>query len=146
MSRSGYPCSAGWIVLGIGFGLAAGCATEPPPTYHGEVRPILVDRCVGCHTEGSIAPFPLDTYAHAASRADALVRATSERRMPPWLIPNDGSCQTYDNANWLTPEELEAESRPLGLLEVLGSGSLFGASLFGALAQSVLLESGAGEP
>ena len=53
-------------------------------TYHRDIAPLLAANCVECHRDGSVAPFPLDTYVDAARRANMLAFATQERIMPPW--------------------------------------------------------------
>lgn len=54
------------------------------PTYHGEVRGILENRCTGCHRAGEIGPMPLGTYAEVRPWAKALRLAVSRGTMPPW--------------------------------------------------------------
>ena len=36
------------------------------PTWYQDVAPIVVSRCGGCHRDGGIAPFALDSYEAAA--------------------------------------------------------------------------------
>ncbi len=43
-------------------------SSEPPPppvpaSYHRDVAPLVQEKCAGCHVEGGIAPFALNTYA-----------------------------------------------------------------------------------
>ena len=38
-------------------------APEVPPTYHRDIAPLVQEKCGSCHTQGGIAPFPLQTYA-----------------------------------------------------------------------------------
>jgi mono/diheme cytochrome c family protein len=71
----------------------AGPASVDVATYHKDVRPILEARCVGCHSAGGIAPFDLTSYASAKNWADAIVSATSSRRMPPWGAQETGECK-----------------------------------------------------
>ncbi len=54
-------------------------------TYASHVAPILFESCAGCHRPGGHAPFALLRYEDARTQGPAIVSATSERRMPPWL-------------------------------------------------------------
>jgi hypothetical protein len=64
------------------FLLAFACTSTP--TYYTDVKPILDGRCARCHTDGSIAPFALDSYASAAANAPLLPGDVTTRKMPPW--------------------------------------------------------------
>src|ERR1022692_4519605 len=55
------------------------------PTFSHDVAPILYSRCVSCHREGGVAPFPLVAYPAAAKRARLMATVTASRYMPPWL-------------------------------------------------------------
>lgn len=66
-----------------------GCRLEPfklpnQITYTRHIAPILFARCVGCHRQGEVAPFPLVGYEDAAKRAGFLAEVTGSRLMPPW--------------------------------------------------------------
>ena len=67
-----------------------GAGPAQPPTYHGEVAEILQQNCVGCHTEGGIAPFPLDDARWARNMAAAIADSVKQGRMPPWP-PGEGT-------------------------------------------------------
>lgn len=75
--------------------------------YHEEVRPILAQHCGSCHTAGAIAPFALDTYDEAREWGPAVAAAVAARTMPPFGVNNDGSCNTYADARWLSEEEID---------------------------------------
>ena len=62
-------------------------------TWHQDVAPIVAARCAGCHTEGTIAPFALDSYERAAPLASAMSDAADAGRMPPWLAQDTEDCQ-----------------------------------------------------
>src|SRR5438045_1722516 len=66
-------------------GLVAFFFSAGAPTFSHDVAPILYSRCVSCHREGGVAPFPLLTYATAAKRARLIATVTAKRYMPPWL-------------------------------------------------------------
>ena len=86
--RSGHP--AGVALLGA---TLAVLASAPAPasaqeaaevTYSRDIAPILLEKCVGCHREGDIAPFSLDTYDAVRQRGRAIADVTARRYMPPW--------------------------------------------------------------
>lgn len=62
--------------------------SQPPllsyiPKYFEHVKPILERSCVGCHSEGNIAPFALETAAQAIPMARAIQKAVQNKLMPP---------------------------------------------------------------
>lgn len=56
---------------------------EVAVTYADHVAPLLFRRCVECHRDGAIAPFPLETYEQARQRAGDIAAVTRSRFMPP---------------------------------------------------------------
>ena len=77
---------------------ACGAPADPPSgdadplqkvTYHRDVRPLVDQHCTGCHSEGNIGGFRLDTPEDALRAADAMVLAVEERSMPPWGMDPD---------------------------------------------------------
>lgn len=106
-----------------GLSVLALAACEPPAdqvTYYEDVRPILAENCLGCHTDGGIAPFGLGTYEEARTVSERMMNATAARIMPPFLVDNSGDCGEYRDAAWLTDEEIETiaqwhrQSTPMG--------------------------------
>jgi hypothetical protein len=98
--------------------ILSGCSrSEPepepagPPTFHEQVAPILNAQCVSCHREGGIGPFRLDRYEDAQRHAGAIAVSTRMRLMPPWGVENDGTCQTFHEARWLSDTEIDTLSR-----------------------------------
>ncbi|WAS93296.1 monooxygenase [Nannocystis punicea] len=93
--------------------LASACKDEEPPpaeettTYWQHAAPIFFDKCVGCHTEGGIAPFRLDTYEDASTWAQASAAAVASRTMPPWLMTSDGSCGDFRGSLALSQEQID---------------------------------------
>jgi Copper type II ascorbate-dependent monooxygenase, N-terminal domain len=71
--------------MGIAALFAFFFSAAPAPTFSHDVAPILYSRCVSCHRDGGVAPFPLVTYAAAAKRARLIATVTAKRYMPPWL-------------------------------------------------------------
>jgi len=85
---------------------ALDAGTAGDVTYYGQVRPILTQHCVSCHSYGGIAPLPLDSYDSAQAVATLVANATAERRMPPFLVDNSGACHTFSDARWLSADEI----------------------------------------
>jgi len=79
---------------------------EGAPTWAEDIAPIVYEECVGCHREGGVAPFSLETYEVAAEAAPFIPAHVEMRHMPPMPVDGSGACNTYSNARWLTDEEI----------------------------------------
>ena len=77
------------------------------PTYWQDVAPIVEKRCVTCHQDGGIAPFALNRYETARDWSSAAADAVQARVMPPWLMNEDGSCQSFASSRYLSDEEIQ---------------------------------------
>lgn len=75
-------------------------------TYSTHIRPLLQRYCVSCHNKQGIGDFPLTSYSEAARRADDLAVETGRRTMPPFLAKGDGTCQKFNDSQWLTDQEI----------------------------------------
>ena len=75
-------------------------------TYHKDVAPILADRCVGCHTEGGIAPFSLERFEDVSAVRGAVREAVVTRTMPPWLAGQ--GCNDYTGDPSLGDDQIAA--------------------------------------
>lgn len=53
-------------------------------TFNHDVAPIVEKSCIGCHSKGGIAPFPLTTFAETKPMIDVMIAETKARTMPPW--------------------------------------------------------------
>jgi thiol-disulfide isomerase/thioredoxin len=73
-------------------------------TYSNQIARILNERCVECHRQGQIAPFPLTSYEETVGWADMIQEVVSERRMPPWHA--DPSIGHFINDVRLSDEQL----------------------------------------
>ncbi|MFO0761819.1 MAG: hypothetical protein U0359_35590 [Byssovorax sp.] len=79
---------------------------EGQPTYAEDIAPIVMKNCVTCHQPGGIAPFSLLTYAEVSAAAGSIKQQTATRAMPPFNPDNSGDCNTFEDARWLTDEEI----------------------------------------
>lgn len=93
---------------------------EPPAgatTYHGEVRAILEEHCVECHTAGQIGPFELEYDPEDWAQgppwwAQAVMASVEAGTMPPWMPDDD--CRPLQGRRGLSDQEraaLEAWAR-----------------------------------
>jgi hypothetical protein len=85
--------------------------TPDETTYWQHVAPIYYESCVGCHREGGIAPFPLDDYESAATWASASMLAIETGAMPPWLVTDDGTCNSWQHSRVLSQTQIETISK-----------------------------------
>ena len=79
--------------------------SQPTYTWHGEVAPLVAQKCAGCHVDGSIAPFALTNYAEVSTLAPILAPAIESEAMPPWSAAP--GCNNYEHDRSLSAEERE---------------------------------------
>lgn len=82
-------------------------ALDLPPApaidYAADVAPVVLRRCVSCHSTGNIGPHVYGKFDDLASRASSVRAAMLQKRMPPWHAdPRWGS---FANTQALTPPE-----------------------------------------
>ncbi|WP_437938964.1 hypothetical protein [Sorangium sp. So ce341] len=77
------------------------------PTYYEDIAPLVNRECASCHKEDGIGRFSLTDPTVAQQMAGAAAAATEARRMPPMPVNNDGTCNTYKNARWLSDAEID---------------------------------------
>jgi hypothetical protein len=96
--------------------IACPSSEEPPSqdaggsktvTWHDDVAPIIFEHCVRCHQQGGIGPFALDSYEQAELWAYSIKASTQARTMPPFLASNNGDCNTFKHANWLSDTKID---------------------------------------
>lgn len=83
--------------------LLAACA-DRSPTYHADLKPLIDNRCVTCHGDGGIGPFPLRDAEEVAAVGELVVQAVESRSMPPWKAHSD--TQEFARNPALTDEEI----------------------------------------
>ena len=54
------------------------------PNFAEHIAPIIQQRCEGCHREGEVAPFALQSFEQTKKWSNSLVKATRSGYMPPW--------------------------------------------------------------
>ncbi|MFV8756729.1 hypothetical protein ACNOYE_39800 [Nannocystaceae bacterium ST9] len=81
------------------------------PNWHQDLAPVIHASCVGCHVEGGIAPFGLDTYAKAAPWAPMMDEVVSSGLMPPWGAIETDECQP--SHDWRNDLRLPEETKQL---------------------------------
>jgi hypothetical protein len=101
-------------LLAVVFLAACGEPLAPPPpaqpaTWHRDVAPLVQEKCGGCHVEGGIAPFSLQTYTEAFELREAVKAAVKGRIMPPWQA--DPQCTEYAEDGSLTDEQIALLTR-----------------------------------
>jgi hypothetical protein len=95
---------------------ALGCTGEDQgdpsaPTWHQDVAPLVIERCSGCHEEGGIGPFPLQTYEQARDFAPAMLASVEAGSMPPFLAQETEECQP--RLPWKHDLRLSAEDKEM---------------------------------
>ena len=78
-----------WLVAGCVSGEST--PSDENPTWYRDIKPLVSQRCEGCHTPHGIGPFTLSSYDDAKAHAAAIADSVQSRRMPPWMPSAD--CQ-----------------------------------------------------
>src|SRR3982074_51070 len=73
-------------------------------TYTKDVAPIMMNRCVGCHRPGQVAPMTFTNYQETRPWAKAIKSAVVARKMPGWLA--DPAHGTFSNDRRLSEKEI----------------------------------------
>jgi peroxiredoxin len=113
---------------------------SPTLTYHGRISRLMQRRCVTCHRDEGVAPFPLDTYEDVASHSPMIREVVTRGIMPPWFAaaPNESKPSPWSNdcsltktekrnlLDWIEGEQLEGDAtdapKPLVFAEEWGIG------------------------
>ncbi len=101
------------IVEWVAVTVLVGCAPSPPPpprgppTYLSDIAPLIAAHCQECHKVGGVSPAPsLADYEDVKSYAEPIGMDVQLRTMPPWGVDDGGWCGTWDDARWLTDDEI----------------------------------------
>jgi len=54
-------------------------------TYSNQIARLFQRRCIECHREGEIAPFPMTNYEEVVGWAETIREVVDDGRMPPWF-------------------------------------------------------------
>ena len=76
--------------------------------YYRDIRPILTENCVGCHTAEGVA-WSMDDAEETYERHRMIARMMTDRRMPPWLA--EPGHQDYEGDLSLGDDALAVVSR-----------------------------------
>ena len=74
------------------------------PTFNRDVAPIVFGKCMVCHRDGEVAPFPLTNYKEVRRRARQIAMVTARGIMPPWKPVGGRDRFQYDRS--LTEEQI----------------------------------------
>jgi len=78
------------LLLAVGWvGLPSPKELTDDPTYIADVAPVFAKKCVPCHTEGGVAPFPLETHKQVQNRAVLIRYVLLQGKMPPLGASSD---------------------------------------------------------
>jgi len=75
------------------------------PDYETEIAPILIERCVGCHVEGGIGPFAMNSHQMIQGWSPMIREVIMTRRMPPAQV--DPDVRHFTNARNMPVEETQ---------------------------------------
>ena len=96
------PASGTSVTLPVA-ALALDLPAATTPDYTAEVAPIVLSRCVSCHSPGNIAPHTYSNFAELAAKATAIRQSLLVKRMAPWHA--DPRYGVFANGSALTPAE-----------------------------------------
>jgi len=71
----------------------SGSMNGDAPTWYADIAPLVSEHCQGCHTDGGIAPFSLQTYPQAKMWAGTFEGVLPNGRMPPFLAAETADCK-----------------------------------------------------
>ena len=92
--------TSGAVLLG-----GAPAASGQALTYVTDVAPIVREKCLACHSDGSIAPIELTSYDRVRHHSHAVRAQVADRRMPPWHVDPSVGVRRFANDHGLTEEE-----------------------------------------
>lgn len=75
------------------------------PDYETEIAPILIERCTGCHVEGGIGPFAMNSHQMIQGWSPMIREVLMTRRMPPAQV--DENVRSFTNSGNIPVEEVQ---------------------------------------
>lgn len=78
---------------------------ESPPDYASEVAPIIQEKCVGCHRQGGVGPFAMDSHIMMMGWSPMIREVLLNKRMPPTQV--DPYVGHSEDARYLSKQELQ---------------------------------------
>lgn len=102
--------SAGGTTHTGGSSAGGSTAQGAAPTWHGDIAPLVSEHCQGCHSDGGIAPFSMQTYEQAKKWAGTFEGVLPSGFMPPFLAAETADCKPrfgFKDDLRLTKEEID---------------------------------------
>jgi len=103
-----------FALMGCGADVVSDPDPGPPPpaktTWYQDAGPIVAEHCMGCHHDGGIAPFSLESYDDAAIYAPQMLQAVESGQMPPWsanTAPDCAPTRAWKHDPRLTTDEVD---------------------------------------
>jgi len=84
------------------------------PTWHQDIAPLVTGRCQGCHQDGGIAPFSLQSYQQAKMWSPTFDAPLRSGAMPPFLAADTKDCKPrygFKDDLRLSPEQIDLFKR-----------------------------------
>lgn len=75
------------------------------PDYATDVAPVFIENCARCHTEGGIAPFPMNQYLMVRGFAPMIREVLMTKRMPPMQV--DPHYNRFENASYISKADIQ---------------------------------------
>lgn len=87
------PGAGGSAASGAGSaGMPGSGGVASAPTWHQNIAPIMGQHCQGCHRDGGVGPFSLQTYQQTKLWSTALAGIVEQGYMPPFLAETTADC------------------------------------------------------
>ena len=75
------------------------------PDYSTQIAPLIAEQCAGCHREGGIGPFAMDSHLMLQGWSPMIREVLLTKRMPPTQVdPNIGH---FSNARYMSDKDLQ---------------------------------------
>ena len=77
-----------------------------PLTYVDDIAPILINKCIVCHSQGQIAPWSMDNFKIVKGHGAMIKEVVRVKRMPPWGADSTSHALRFDSS--LNPQEMRS--------------------------------------